>query len=249
MKKTKILFSIILALSLLLLPMSVGAESTPADDPAEAEEAAKTGEGENGAAAADATDDPSNISADMNDTAGETDVTAGASYDDTADGEEKEGEVNPFEKALEELGGYATEIICTLSLIASLVLAYAYKKGLLPLLSATLSTVTKTLSGIKAKTEENENELGAELEKLSLLANAQEERLARWDGELKEACAALAEVTKECKDTAGVKWVLSAEVELLYDIFMSSSLPQYKKDAVAERIADMKRGLETDEKE
>ena len=34
--------------------------------------------------------------------------------------------------------------------------------------------------------------------------------------------------------------VLSAEVDMLYEIFMSAALPQYLKDSVGERIAKMK---------
>ena len=34
--------------------------------------------------------------------------------------------------------------------------------------------------------------------------------------------------------------VLSAEVDMLYEIFMAAALPQYLKDSVGERIARMK---------
>ena len=246
MKKTKILFTLILALSLLLLPLSVGAEYSEADAASGKEAYNAEATVDEGVTDTDGTaDEAPATGSGEGDRAPETDSSENIPSEKGAEDTEE----NPFETALRELGDYATEIICTLSLAASLLLAYAYKKGLLPLLNNALSAITKTLSGMKSKTEEGEKELGAGLEKLSLIAAAQEERLERWDGELKAACAALAEVTAECKDTAKVKGVLSAEVELLYDIFMSSSLPQYKKDAVAERIAEMKRGLETDDKE
>ena len=43
--------------------------------------------------------------------------------------------------------------------------------------------------------------------------------------------------------TEAMRTVISAQVDMLYSIFMSSSLPQYSKDAVGERIAQMKAAL------
>ena len=37
--------------------------------------------------------------------------------------------------------------------------------------------------------------------------------------------------------------LMSAQIDMLYDIFMSSALPQYQKDAVGERVAVMKEAL------
>jgi hypothetical protein len=42
------------------------------------------------------------------------------------------------------------------------------------------------------------------------------------------------------------------EIDMLYEIFISSSLPQYSKDAISERVAKMKKILlagENSEKE
>ena len=37
-----------------------------------------------------------------------------------------------------------------------------------------------------------------------------------------------------------LRLVVDTQIDMLYDIFMSSALPQYQKDAVGERIAKMK---------
>ena len=37
--------------------------------------------------------------------------------------------------------------------------------------------------------------------------------------------------------------ILNAQIEMLYDLFMSSALPQYQKDAVGEKIAKMKEAV------
>jgi hypothetical protein len=36
---------------------------------------------------------------------------------------------------------------------------------------------------------------------------------------------------------------LLAEIDMLYEIFINSSLPQYSKDTVSERIVKMKKSL------
>ena len=225
MKKIKILPALLLSLALLLAPLSVGAESTFEED----------GQTENAATPAETGENPTPVT--------DTEITGAGQTEKEDSGTANK---NPFETVLTELSEYATEIICTVTLVASLLLAYAYRKGLLPLITGAISAISSTLSGVKSQTEAEGRALGDGIERLSSVAEAQEERLERWDGALKDACAALSEVAEECKSTAKIKTVLCEEVELLYDIFMSSSLPQYKKDAVAERIARIKKELDGD---
>ena len=77
---------------------------------------------------------------------------------------------NIFSKVYAEVSEYAAEIFSALTLIGSLVLAFAYKKGLLPLISGALSAISKTLSGVKSRAEEGERELDEGLERLTALA-------------------------------------------------------------------------------
>jgi hypothetical protein len=42
------------------------------------------------------------------------------------------------------------------------------------------------------------------------------------------------------RDKEQLSTVMMAQIDMLYDIFMSASLPQYQKDAVGEKIAKMK---------
>ena len=43
-----------------------------------------------------------------------------------------------------------------------------------------------------------------------------------------------------------MKALMSAQIDMLYDIFMTSSLPQYQKDAVNQRVKEMKEVTESD---
>jgi hypothetical protein len=40
-----------------------------------------------------------------------------------------------------------------------------------------------------------------------------------------------------------IKTVLTAEIDMLYEVFMSAALPQYEKDRIGEKISLMKKTL------
>ena len=106
-----------------------------------------------------------------------------------------ESEGNFFTVAYEELSAYASEILCGLTLAASLILAFAYKKGLLPLVQSALISIGNAVTkiGHSAKKSEEQTALleenignsiknakdmiGALTEKISSLDNAVNERL------------------------------------------------------------------------
>ena len=78
------------------------------------------------------------------------------------------------------------------------------------------------------------------------------ERLARAEEVLEKfgnAIEEIAEKTEDGKhaaeDRANMKALMVAQIDMLYDIFMTSSLPQYQKDAVNKRIQGMKEVTES----
>lgn len=145
------------------------------------------------------------------------------------------------------LYGYAAEhagaILAALSFAASALLAVTYKRGLLPIIKGAFGSTAETVRRLGEKSEsisKNAEELlrgaaqklGEAEETVSLLGErlcALEEKLADC-GELKDG--------KE-----SMRLIMEAQIDMLYGIFMSSSLPTYQKEAVGERIADMKRTL------
>jgi len=79
-----------------------------------------------------------------------------ASADEGAEEITKEqSEENLFSKVYEEVASYASEILCGLTLVGSLTLAVAYKKGLLPLVEKSLLAIGNAVSGIKESTKES----------------------------------------------------------------------------------------------
>ena len=48
-------------------------------------------------------------------------------------------------------------------------------------------------------------------------------------------------------DAEAIKRILACEVDMLSDLFLTSSIPEYQKENVTKRISDMKRELVSDE--
>ena len=184
---------------------------------------------------------------------GTTDGTAGAednttdgaadAVDNTTDGAADTDVKNPFEVMFEAVKDYATEIFCSLSLACSLILAYCYKRGLIPLLSSGLNSLSGVVKSVKESTERGEGET-RELSKIvtERLTEA-ENALDIITASVTDLGARLDELKEDKDEKAEMKIILGAQVDMLYSIFMTSALPQYQKDEVGARIASMRQAL------
>ena len=171
-----------------------------------------------------------------------------ASADEGAEEITKEqSEDNLFSKVYEEIASYASEILCGLTLVGSLTLAVAYKKGLLPLVEKSLLAIGNAVSGIKESTKESAeagSRLKDNIEKRLTVASETLEALADKIGSLDKALSASLEGDAKSRlEAKELRLVVDTQIDMLYDIFMSSALPQYQKDAVGERIAKMKEAM------
>ena len=157
-------------------------------------------------------------------------------------------EQNVFEQLYAAVCEYAAEILSTLTLIGTLIVGFAYKKGLLPLVTRAISAIQNSVNKIKADTEKGtectKDALECVCERLSAIENS----LSLLSEDIMELETKL-ECESECiKERKKMKVILSSQVDMLYDIFMSSSLPQYQKDATGARIQSMREELGTYEK-
>lgn len=150
---------------------------------------------------------------------------------------------NPFA----EIYGYACEhadnIFSVLAFIGSIVLAFVYKKGLMPALSSALGNLRTSVKSISDTAEKTL--VGSENAYTDFKSNM--ELISKG---LDTLCISVAELDnrlsaseKAADESEKMKTIMSAQVDMLYNIFMSSSLPQYSKDAVGERISEMKAAL------
>lgn len=150
---------------------------------------------------------------------------------------------NPFTEIYETAIANADKILSALAFVSSLALVFFYKRGLLPLLSKALTSIKNSAGGFETiakegaiKTEETLNFL---LDKFAYFENSVNgvlEAVEKLDETMREN-------GEEKSDRKKLKSVMLSQVDMLYDIFMQSSLPQYSKDAVGERVAEMKAAL------
>lgn len=156
----------------------------------------------------------------------------------------KDDSKNPFEAVFKKVQEHSDTIFSALTLVGSLVLAFTYKKGLLPALGDSLGKIGDSVKKISDVTEtsiiksegaiididERINNIGGVFERL-------EEKIADLN-------AKLVAVEEERERGEVTRILMRSQIDMLYDIFMTSALPQYSKDAVGEKIAAMKLLLE-----
>lgn len=173
-----------------------------------------------------------------------TDTVEGAHYTDT----EKAADESILEELISALEKYAAEILSALTFIASIVIMLCYKKGLLPLFNDGLKALKSGVKTINEKSESfNEHAIA--------ICDGIDKRLERAEAAVDTVLKStdviekrLAELQSEGKDRERLSIILSSQIDMLYEIFMSAALPQYLKDSVGEKIALMKAAIGKEEK-
>ncbi len=158
----------------------------------------------------------------------------GASEESISEGE------NLFADIFSAVESFSTEILCALSFVGSLIIAFAYKKGLLPAVKSGIGAIGSAIGEVREqalKSAQIQEELTSLLdERLALL----ETTLTKFDTAITEIAEKTESGAHAAEDRENVKALMSAQIDMLYELFMTSSLPQYQKDALSERIRDMK---------
>ena len=156
---------------------------------------------------------------------------------------------NAFESLYYELCEHSDKIFSALAFIGSLLLIFTYRRGMLPILKGGISSLSTTVATLKDEAKKSgelsESEIKSATEKLAKaenLLNVLTERLTKLDEELEDARA------RE-KNSEDLKIIMRHQIDMLYEIFMSSSLPLYQKEAVGEKISIMKEQLKDNAEE
>lgn len=150
---------------------------------------------------------------------------------------------NVFEEIYDTAISHSDTILSALAFIGSLVLAIAYRKGMLPLLRGGIGKIGEEIGRLKSSAEAfyegNEKKLGRayeSIERAEGLFSSLSDRLAVLEEELAAQSADRAHYSE-------MRIVMGAQIDMLYEIFMASSLPAYQKESVGEKICEMKRAL------
>ena len=156
---------------------------------------------------------------------------------------------NKFKEIYEIAMTHASEILSLCAFIGSLVCAVIYKSGLLPMVENGLKSIRNVTAKIKEATDR------AELDNKTSLCNING-RIDELEKTLGNATEALSTLAKRLEEIGAqrdyqekISNLLGGEIDMLYDIFMSSNLPEYEKTRVGERVAKLKKDLNENEGE
>ncbi len=157
----------------------------------------------------------------------------------TLTGNREEGE-NAFSMLFDAIKAHSAEILSALTLVGSVILAYCYKRGLTPMLTKALGTMGSAISSIKESAGRAEEKSAQLTDALTGRLDAAERVISGLAENITTLTESLARSEELAGKSADMRVVLAAQVDMLYDIFMTSNLPQYQKDAVGERISAMR---------
>ncbi len=160
---------------------------------------------------------------------------------------ETEYQENPFALLYKQLLDNSDKLLSALAFIGTLLITITYKRGLLPIVEKSLNALSASLSKVKEefKQESEENsKFATRFEKAIENAERSVENITsvveKLEGEL--------ENSKASRDACeNFEKIFLAELEILYDAFISSSISQYQKDRMSDSIAKLKERIENAE--
>lgn len=174
----------------------------------------------------------------------ETDAVAGGTSEEPSGSTDTAKD--PMAAAVDALHEHLGEILSALTLIGSLAIAFTYKRGLLPLLSGALGRLGDTSGAAKASAES----AAQTAEQIHSTVKSATAETARICGELTDGIHGMTQrivqMETQLAQSRKADSATVATVELLYDIFMSSSLPNYRKEEVSARLKSIMAALASD---
>ena len=142
-------------------------------------------------------------------------------------------------------------LLGVLTLIGSLLVAFFYKTGLMPVLRSGLSALAELLGKSRDLTESFTKDVGERFsrieESVAPMVDAMrhgEEALLAVEGKLASLADALQTSAGDRRKTAEV---LRTETELFYEMLSSVNLPEAQKESMTESYYRLKRVLEAEE--
>lgn len=163
-----------------------------------------------------------------------------------ADGEAVEAETENesfYELVYSALREHSEKILSALAAIGSLLLAFTYRRGLMPTLNGALEKMCEGIGKIKTASEEQTKNAALLLSEAEERLENSKNALADITNKLEKLELELSESLESKDEREKMKIILLSQTEMLYDIFMSSALPQYQKDMVGERTLKIKEEL------
>ena len=154
---------------------------------------------------------------------------------------------NVFELMFNEVTSYFSEILCALTFLSSIVVALAYKKGLVPIVEGSLGAISKAITKIKEKGEESDKTAKNNYDALITRVGEYEGAIAELQEKVGALTLSLAPFSEELKNNKLIEELIVSQTTMLHDVFMASSLPAYQKDRVEAHFKRMMEDLRGEE--
>lgn len=136
------------------------------------------------------------------------------------------------------------EIFSILSFCGTAIVMLTYKKGLLPLIGQGLAALTTGVKSLGENAAKIKNETGVHNGELKERLQETEQLLLGMENAISQLEEKLKLSENDAKSKQRYECVLNAQIDMLYEVFMAASLPQYLKERVGERVSEMKHALE-----
>lgn len=149
--------------------------------------------------------------------------------------EEKGRGQDIFESIFSVVTDNSDTVFSLLAFIGAISVAAIYKKGLLPKLKNAGGIIGNAVEQIK---EENKA-LAKTASDQQLTISSMKETLISLGEKIETLAERLSESTRH-EERVRLGEIMDTQVELLRDVFVSSSLPQYQKEAVEAKVKEMK---------
>lgn len=154
---------------------------------------------------------------------------------------------NDFEEIYNAAMSHISEILSLAAFIGSLVCAIIYKSGLMPLMENGLKSLKNATVKIKEATDKAECDNKESISTIEKKLDVIDETVA----DMCDAFLVMVDSMKGYEDQRAhqkrLDTVLEGELDMLYDIFMTSALPEYEKARVGERMTKLKEVLNSGE--
>ena len=157
---------------------------------------------------------------------------------------QEEANANFFAVIYEEALAHAAEIFSFLTFIGTIVVSYFYKRGLLPSVKTALSTMGSAIGKIKETNDIHKEAMHGETKKMLERLESFEKALTKQSEQLAALEERLISEEDIYRQREKTNLILTSQIDLLGDIFMYSSIPQYQKEITGERINKMKKEIE-----
>ena len=147
---------------------------------------------------------------------------------------------NAFLMLYEALGAHLPEVFSALSLLGACILAFCYKRGLLPILRDGIGAIGSATQEWKKNAENYAKETKEICENANNSIQFTNSCIEKIEESIASVEQKLIDLGDQKSENEIFRTLLRGQVDMLYDIFLSSSLPQFEKDRVGKRVEEMR---------